>query len=218
MKFFAVATGALAALAATATWSWLSAQPSRAISSERPAAQRPTAALPAQSGERLFLSDAQVTQALASGTIDRPVKSLLAVNKPMEFGDFVWNDRAVASGPIWIRVDLRSQLISVFRGGNEIGTAVIVYGGDNKQTPTGKLHILGKDADHRSSLYDAAMPYTLRLTDDGVSIHGSTVRWGAATHGCIGVPIAFARHLFGVARIGDEVTVVPAASRPAPAA
>ena len=77
----------------------------------------------------------------------------------------------IPAGPTWIRIDLGSQLISIFRAGHEIGTAVIVYGGDNKQTPIGKLHVLGKARDHRSSLYDAQMPYTLRLTDDGVSIH-----------------------------------------------
>jgi lipoprotein-anchoring transpeptidase ErfK/SrfK len=98
----------------------------------------------------------------------------------------------------------------VFRAGHEIGTSVIVYGGDNKQTPTGKLRILDKAREHRSSLYEAEMPYTLRLTDDGVSIHGSAVRWGAATHGCIGVPLAFAHRLFDAARVGDEVVIVPA--------
>ena len=118
------------------------------------------------------------------------------------------DDRGVAAGPTWIRIDLGSQLMSVFRGGDEIGTAVIVYGGDNKETPAGKLHILGKARDHRSSLYDAEMPYTLRLTDDGVSIHASSVRWGAATHGCIGVPLPFAQRLFGAARVGDEVVIV----------
>jgi lipoprotein-anchoring transpeptidase ErfK/SrfK len=56
------------------------------------------------------------------------------------------------------------------------------------------------------------MPYTLRLTDDGVSIHGSTVRWGAATHGCIGVPLEFARRLFEASRVGDDVLIVAAGS------
>ena len=112
------------------------------------------------------------------------------------------------AGSTWVRVDLRSQLISVFRAGHEIGTAVIVYGGDNKQTPSGRLHILGKARHHRSSLYDAEMPYTLRLTDDGVAIHASSVRWGAATHGCIGVPPAFAERLFDAAKVGNEVVVV----------
>jgi lipoprotein-anchoring transpeptidase ErfK/SrfK len=57
------------------------------------------------------------------------------------------------------------------------------------------------------------MPYTLRLTNDGVSIHASDVRWGAATHGCIGVPLAFAQRLFEAATVGDEVSVVPAGAR-----
>jgi hypothetical protein len=185
-----------------------------AIITLRPEA-RATAAVPstappttAPSGNRVFLTKMQVNQAIATGTLDRSVKSLLAVKAPLHFGDYAWDDRGVPSGPVWIRVDLHSQLMSVFRAGHEIGTAIIVYGGDNKQTPSGKLHILGKARDHRSSLYDAQMPYTLRLTDDGVSIHASSVRWGAATHGCIGVPLPFAKRLFSAASLGDEVVVV----------
>ena len=173
-----------------------------------PAAQAAPATASALKGDRLFLSKQQVDQAIASGTVDHPVKSLLGIERPLHFGDFRWNDRGVPQGPTWIRVDLRSQLISIFRSGHEIGTAVIVYGGDNKQTPLGRHSILGKARDHHSSVYDAPMPYTLRLTDDGVSIHGSSVRWGAATHGCIGVPLAFAEHLFDAAKVGDEVVVV----------
>ena len=56
------------------------------------------------------------------------------------------------------------------------------------------------------------MPYTLRLTGDGVSIHGSNVRCGQATHGCIGVPLAFAERLFDATKVGDEVVIIPAAS------
>jgi len=58
----------------------------------------------------------------------------------------------------------------------------------------------------------------LQLTGDGVSIHGSTVRWGAATHGCIGLPLDFARRLFEQAKVGDEVVIVPPAKRPSPTA
>lgn len=157
---------------------------------------------------RLILTSAQVDEALAARTLDRPVKSLLRVDRPLHFGEFTWNDAGVPAGPLWVRVDPRSQLLSAFRGGHEIGTTVIVYGGDNKQTPTGTFHILARDKDHHSSLYEAAMPYTLQLTNDGVSIHGSTVRWGAATHGCIGVPLEFARRLFNQAKVGDEVTII----------
>jgi lipoprotein-anchoring transpeptidase ErfK/SrfK len=167
---------------------------------------------------RTLLTKAQLDQAIDSGTLDRPVNSLLTVDGPLQFGDFVWNDKGIPAGPIWVRIDLAKQLLSVFRGGNEIGTGVVVYGGDNKKTPAGKFHILMKDRDHRSSLYDAAMPYTLQLTGDGVSIHGSTVRWGAATHGCIGLPLDFARRLFEQAKVGDEVVIVPPPKSPSPTA
>ncbi len=161
----------------------------------------------------MLLTDDQVQKALQDGTLDRPVKSLLKVRGPLQFGDYRWDDAGVPSGPTWIRVDLGKQLLSVFRAGHEIGTSVIVYGGDNKQTPSGTLHVLARARDHRSSLYDAEMPFTLRLTDDGVSIHGSTVASGKATHGCIGVPLAFAGRLFDATRVGEEVVIVPAAPR-----
>jgi len=160
-----------------------------------------------------MLSSAQMEQARAAGTLDRPVRSLLRVDKPLHYGEFAWDDQAVPAAPTWVRIDLGTQLISVFRGPDEIGTAVIVYGGDNKPTPTGTLHILSRDKDHHSSLYDAAMPYTLQLTTDGVAIHGSDVRWGAGTHGCIGIPTEFARRLFDEARVGDEVVIIPPSSR-----
>jgi lipoprotein-anchoring transpeptidase ErfK/SrfK len=199
-----------AALAAVATaWAWQSSKEPTHAPPPQAAAIASAALPPTAARGREFLTRAQRTQALASGTRDRPVTSLLDVRTPLQFGDYSWNDAGIPAGTVWVRVDLGSQLISVFRGGDEIGTAVIVYGGDNKETPAGKLHILAKDRDHRSSLYDAEMPYTLQLTGDGVSIHGSKVRWGAATHGCIGVPLEFARRLFEQAKIGDEVVIVP---------
>jgi hypothetical protein len=205
--------GALAiagAILTIGTLAWVS-RPRASASVPRNASQTAghVSGLPGSHG-RIFLSKAQLDQAIASGDLDRPVKSLLSVPARMQFGDYLWNDAAVPAGSTWIRIDLGSQILSVFRAGHEIGTSVIVYGGDNKQTPTGKLRILDKAREHRSSLYEAEMPYTLRLTDDGVSIHGSAVRWGAATHGCIGVPLAFAHRLFDAARVGDEVVIVPA--------
>src|SRR5205085_5581220 len=135
----------------------------------------------------------------------------LSVKAPLHFGDYSWNDRGVPAGATWVRVDLHSQLISVFRAGHEIGTAVIVYGADGLPTPAGKFPILAKLRDHRSQTYDAPMPYTLRLTGDGVSIHGSSVRWGYATHGCVGVPTAFAAKLFENVAVGDDVLIVGSA-------
>lgn len=164
---------------------------------------------------RILLTTAQVREAYRAGLIDRPIKSILDVREPMEYGEFRWNDSGVPAGPAWIRIDLKSQLLSVFRSGHEIGTAVILYGTDGLPTPVGKFPILAKWKDHRSATYDnAPMPYTLRLTKDGVAIHGSNVRWGFATHGCIGVPTDFAARLFTVVRVGDPVLIVSGKRRP----
>ena len=145
--------------------------------------------------------------ALPDGT-HRAVHSLLNVPHPMTFGDWAWDEAGVPPSPLWIRVDLKAQLISVFRGEHEIGSAVILYGARAKPSPLGVFHVLQKAKDYRSYTYDAPMPYMLRLTSDGVAIHASNVRDGWATHGCIGVPLEFATRLFGQARLGDEAVIV----------
>lgn len=140
------------------------------------------------------------------------VRSLLNIHAPMHFGSFTWNEDHIPQGPVWIRVDLARQLLSVFRGGHEIGSAVILYGDDSYATPTGSFTVLAKDQNYFSHSYRAPMPYSLRLTNDGVAIHGSNVREGWATHGCIGVPLEFARLLFAAAGKGDLVVILPAQS------
>lgn len=135
------------------------------------------------------------------------VKRVLDTNGPIKFGAFFWDEEGVPDGKIVITVDLKAQTLSVFRGGYEIGATAILYGDEGKETPQGTFPITEKDADHVSNLYHAPMPYMLRLTNDGVSIHGSKVEWGYATHGCVGVPVPFAKLLFGVASVGDKVII-----------
>ncbi|PJG49406.1 L,D-transpeptidase [Sphingobium sp. LB126] len=137
------------------------------------------------------------------------VKRVLPIDGPFRHGDYVWDEGgAPATGPVIITVDLKAQTLSVFRAGYEIGSAVIIYGADDKPSPLGAFPIIQKDADHYSRTYNnAPMPHTLRLTSDGVAIHGSDVQWGNATHGCIGVPKPFAKKLFGVTKLGDLVVI-----------
>lgn len=147
--------------------------------------------------------------AAASGAAEGPfvVRRILRIDKPLNHGDWYWDDADVPAGPVVITVDLQAEVLSVFRGGYEIGTAVVNYGDEAYRTPLGTFPITQKDADHSSSTYDAKMPYMLRLTNDGVSIHGAPVAWNHATHGCIGVPTPFARKLFAVVKLGDRVIV-----------
>lgn len=162
---------------------------------------------PSQPG-RIVLSAAEAREAAGTGGMAMPVATLLNIRSPLRYGEFRWNESDVPPGPVWISIDLKSQLLSVFRGPNEIGAAVILYGAGSTGTPVGNFRILAKLREHRSVTYNQAeMPYTLRLTRDGVSIHGSNVREGFATHGCIGVPIDFAARLFKSASSGDEVLI-----------
>jgi lipoprotein-anchoring transpeptidase ErfK/SrfK len=147
---------------------------------------------------------------LADGT-NRRVLSLLNIRHKLKFGEYRWDDEGIAGGDTWIMVDLSLQTMSVFRGGHEIGSAPILYGADNKPTPLGVYPVLQKARMHRSTLYDADMPFMLRLSWDGVAIHASTVQVGQATHGCIGVPPEFARLIFDQLNVGDIVSVSKAA-------
>ncbi|PAX07976.1 L,D-transpeptidase [Sphingomonas lenta] len=136
------------------------------------------------------------------------VKRILDIPAGIGFGEWVWNEEgAPPGGRVVMTVDLKAQTISVFRGGHEIGTAAVLYGADDKPTPLGRYPILEKDRDHVSNLYGAPMPYMLRLTMDGVAIHGSDVKYGMATHGCIGVPTPFAAKLFEAVGKSDLVIV-----------
>jgi hypothetical protein len=163
----------------------------------------------ATSEKRIMWPDAAAGQALHLQFRTPKITSILNIRKPLRYGEFVWDDDGVRSGPVWIRVDLATQIMSVFRGGDEIGTAVIMYGADEKPTPTGRFPVMWKRESHQSSLYDAEMPYTLRLTNDGVSIHGADVRASAATHGCVSIPTDFASLLFTQVKVGDPVIILP---------
>ncbi len=135
------------------------------------------------------------------------VKRILQIDEPFVHGYYKWDDEGVPEGELVVTVDLQAESISVFRAGYEIGAAVITFGDSEKPTPTGVFPISQKSKDHVSNIYGSPMPYMLRLTNDGVAIHASDVKWGWGTRGCIGVPLEFARHLFEQAKLGDRVIV-----------
>jgi lipoprotein-anchoring transpeptidase ErfK/SrfK len=174
----------------------------KAPPAQQPAADAPEAAEPAPS---LVAPAAAATRAPAY-----VIASELALNRPMKHGDYTWAEEGVPPGPTWIHVDLASETIRVVRGNSEIGRALILYGADEKPTPSGQFKITQKKRHHVSNLYNREMPYMLRLTNDGIAIHGSVVEYGYATHGCIGVPEEFAALLFKEADLGDRVIITGA--------
>ena len=136
------------------------------------------------------------------------IKRILPITGPIRYGEWHWDEKDVPAGPTVITVDLDARVLSVFRGGYEIGATAVLLGTSEKPTPLGVFPIKWKKADHYSRTYDLApMPFTQNLTDDGVAIHGTKVEKGYASHGCVGVPNDFAKKLFAVTQTGDKVYI-----------
>ena len=120
---------------------------------------------------------------------------------------FVWKDNG-SSEPVSVVVSLMEQRAFVYRGSTMIAATTISSGKDGKDTPVGTYPILQKNAVHKSSLYDdASMPFMQRLTWDGIAIHAGRNPGFPASHGCIRVPLGFAKQVLGVTTRGTTVTV-----------
>lgn len=157
----------------------------------------------------LIISAALFALNIAAPALPAPwVHTVAEIDAPLYYGDYFWDETDAPKGRAQIVVDLDEEQLYVYRGGVEIARAVITRGWEKYTTPVGTFPILEKDADHYSSTYDnAPMPYNLRLTWRGVAIHGAEVDDESATHGCIGVPVEFAKILFNNVRVGDKVLV-----------
>ncbi|HEU4959660.1 MAG TPA: L,D-transpeptidase family protein [Sphingomonas sp.] len=126
---------------------------------------------------------------------------------------WMWTDDG-GSGPLSIVISLADQRAYVYRDGARIAESDISTGRDGKETPIGAFPILEKEVRHRSNRYDSApMPYMERLTWGGVAIHAGTTPGYRTSHGCIHVPLGFAKKLYAATEIGTlvEITDQPAA-------
>jgi lipoprotein-anchoring transpeptidase ErfK/SrfK len=135
------------------------------------------------------------------------IRRVLPISGPIRYGEWHWDDTGVADGPIVITVDLDARVLSVFKGGYEIGATAVLLGTQEKPTPLGVFPITQKRRHHVSNLYGAPMPYMQRLTNDGITIHATNVENGYASHGCIGTPMDFAAKLFATTTVGDRVYI-----------
>jgi hypothetical protein len=125
----------------------------------------------------------------------------------LEPGQFLWND-AGGTGNIRILVNIPLQRAYVYRGGTLIALSPISTGASGYDTPVGAFTVLEKDANHRSNIYsNAPMPFMLRLTWGGIAIHAGMNPGYPASHGCVRVPMAFAKKLYGIVGLGAQVVV-----------
>jgi hypothetical protein len=119
------------------------------------------------------------------------------------------------AGPVVIVVNLSEQLVYVYRNGIRIGRSTVSSGKPGHKTPTGVFVILQKNMMHISTIYKgASMPYMERLTWGGVAIHAGNLPGYPAAHGCVRLPLDFAKQLYTVTKDGTTVIVTNQKSAP----
>ena len=146
-------------------------------------------------------------------------KEQKALTPDLKPGDYVWQPEVSPAGPVAIIVSLAEQTIYVYRNGVRIGRSTVSSGKEGHKTPNGVFTILEKNVVHHSSTYhEASMPYMERLTWGGVAIHAGNLPGYPESHGCIHVPMDFAKKLYEVTDKGTTVLVTDAKAVPASAA
>src|ERR1700730_7755050 len=120
-----------------------------------------------------------------------------------------------AADPIMAIVSIKSQQVTFYDADGWILRAPVSTGIAGRETPAGVFAVLEKNKEHHSSLYDdASMPNMLRITWNGVALHGGPLPGYAASHGCIRMPFDFAAKVFDKAPMGMRVIISPPDSEP----
>lgn len=151
---------------------------------------------------------AAATPVLAQGALKSAQLQLARQADQLKPGEWVLKPEIAPNGPVLVYVDLSRQLATVYRNGVRIGVSTISSGKDGHETPTGVFTILEKNKEHHSKTYnDASMPYQQRLTWMGVAMHAGNLPGFPASHGCVRLPMEFAKKLFEVTPMGGTVVI-----------
>lgn len=124
----------------------------------------------------------------------------------VDLGKFTW--LAPDSNVNRIVVSLADQSLYAYNGQQLVAYSNISSGKPGHETPTGAFTVSEKDVDHHSSIYDnAAMPFFMRLTDEGVGLHAGFIPGYPASHGCVRLPMGMARELYLHVEAGTPVEI-----------
>src|SRR5262249_39281094 len=120
-----------------------------------------------------------------------------------------------AGEPIMAIVSIKSQKVTIYDADGWVLRAPVSTGTTGRETPAGVFSVVQKDKDHRSTLYDDAwMPHMLRITWNGIALHGGPLPGYAASHGCVRMPFGFAEKLFDKVHLGMRVIISPDDAEP----
>jgi hypothetical protein len=159
---------------------------------------------------RLFIAGSLASPLLAA--FPRAIAQYQPVDPAtLKPGEFQWHPDRSAAGPVVVLVSIPKQWAVVYRGGVRIAASSCSTGRPGHTTPSGVFVVLQKDQHHHSSTYNnAPMPYMERLTWGGVALHAGNLPGYPASHGCIRLPLEFAKLLFGVTTLGTPVIIADA--------
>ncbi len=123
-----------------------------------------------------------------------------------------WKDEAFIRGMKGfgqrrIVINLATQRGLFFIDGKVAMDFPVCTGTADKPTPRGSFTITQKNVHHRSNIYHVAMPYFMRLTNDGIGLHVGYVARRPASHGCIRVPKEACKLLFAHVSTGTPVDI-----------
>ncbi|MBJ7439615.1 MAG: L,D-transpeptidase [Sphingopyxis sp.] len=156
-----------------------------------------------------------VAPALTSAQHPVPSMTVADAVERLKPGEYIWAPQVAPEGPIMIVVSLQRQRAYIYRNGVIIGISTVSTGSEGRETPVGIFTVLQKHIDHKSNLYDnAPMPFMQRLTWDGIAMHAGKIPGFPASHGCIRLPTAFAKLLYGVTVKGMTVIITDDAPVP----
>jgi lipoprotein-anchoring transpeptidase ErfK/SrfK len=123
-------------------------------------------------------------------------------------GQYLWRNVPESAGPDRVVISLSDQLAYLYRGDTLMAVATISTGRDDKPSPTGIFSVLDKRPFYRSKKYDnAPMPWMQRIDQYGIALHGGFNPGYPASHGCIRLPLAFAKKLYSVTDVGTPVYI-----------
>ena len=148
-------------------------------------------------------------QATASDAASQARIDMVNAFGPRELrpGHYVWRD-VPAAGPERVVISLSDQLAYFYRGDTLVAAAAISTGIEGRDTPTGIFSVLDKRPFYRSKKYDnAPMPWMQRIDQYGIALHGGYNPGYPASHGCIRLPVAFAKKLYSVTDLGTPVYI-----------
>jgi lipoprotein-anchoring transpeptidase ErfK/SrfK len=123
---------------------------------------------------------------------------------------------AKAKGVLTVVISIDKQRLTLYSDGQPIAQSRVSTGTASHPTPTGVFSVIQKNRWHRSNLYyNAPMYYMQRITWSGVAMHQGIVPNYPASHGCIRLPEAFARQMWGITKLGARVVIARGEVTPA---